>query len=286
VTVLDVPGVAQTCRGDACTDPHDEGRPRVRRGDHTRALTPLRQALRLARGSGSADRMTNAVELAAHVLQYRGRAREVATLVGAVRRCTCGSLARKNTCCRGARSSARWCLAPASHRSPRWCPQGTPPHAAAGWNSGGNPSVSLSARPRSSDGLSLSAFPPPSPAYTRPGACHGPQSASLSRVSSSSSGRACSAVIRDDEEEIESHSRGRGFDSPRLHSLFAILALSQLSHGRSLPVFCRLSPPLRHSSADAPSPAHPDRHWPARRPGAGRRRRCVVALEHARRPVT
>jgi len=55
-----------------------------RRRDHTRALKPLRQALRLARGSGSADRMTNAVELAAHAPQYRGRAREVATLVGAV----------------------------------------------------------------------------------------------------------------------------------------------------------------------------------------------------------
>jgi predicted ATPase/class 3 adenylate cyclase len=55
-----------------------------RRGDDTRALRPLRQALHLARDSGSADRMGNAVELAAHSLHRRGRAREVATLVGAV----------------------------------------------------------------------------------------------------------------------------------------------------------------------------------------------------------
>jgi len=35
-----------------------------RRGDGARALRPLRQALRLARDSGSGERMTNAVELA------------------------------------------------------------------------------------------------------------------------------------------------------------------------------------------------------------------------------
>ena len=54
------------------------------RGDDARALGPLHQALRLARDSGSGERMTYAVELAAHVLHHRGRAREVATLVGAV----------------------------------------------------------------------------------------------------------------------------------------------------------------------------------------------------------
>jgi tetratricopeptide (TPR) repeat protein len=54
------------------------------RGDDARALGPLRQALRLARDSGSGERMAYAVELAAYVLHHRGRAREVATLVGAV----------------------------------------------------------------------------------------------------------------------------------------------------------------------------------------------------------
>ena len=54
------------------------------RGDDARALGPLRQALRLARDSGSGERMCYAVELAAYVLHHRGRAREVATLVGAV----------------------------------------------------------------------------------------------------------------------------------------------------------------------------------------------------------
>jgi Tetratricopeptide repeat len=56
----------------------------VDRGDDTRSLAPLRQALRLARDSGSGERMAYAVELAAYVLHHRGRAREVATLVGAV----------------------------------------------------------------------------------------------------------------------------------------------------------------------------------------------------------
>src|SRR5262249_20631442 len=42
------------------------------------------QALHLAGDGGSADRMGNAVELAAHILHRRGRAREVATLVGAL----------------------------------------------------------------------------------------------------------------------------------------------------------------------------------------------------------
>jgi hypothetical protein len=54
------------------------------RGDDVRALGPLGQALRLARDSGSAERMSYAVELAAYVLQHRGRAREMATLVGAL----------------------------------------------------------------------------------------------------------------------------------------------------------------------------------------------------------
>ncbi len=53
-------------------------------GDDARALGPLRQALRLARDSGSGERMVYAVELTAHVFDHRGRAREVATLVGAV----------------------------------------------------------------------------------------------------------------------------------------------------------------------------------------------------------
>jgi predicted ATPase len=53
-------------------------------GDDARALGPLRQALRLARDSGSGERMVYAIELAAHVFDHCGRAREVATLVGAV----------------------------------------------------------------------------------------------------------------------------------------------------------------------------------------------------------
>jgi predicted ATPase len=54
------------------------------RGDNARALGRLRQALFLARDSGSGERMIYGVELAAHVLHQRGRAREVATLVRAV----------------------------------------------------------------------------------------------------------------------------------------------------------------------------------------------------------
>src|SRR5262249_53884205 len=54
------------------------------RGDGVGALGPLRQALRLARDSGSGERMAYAVELAAHVLQHRRRPRDVAVLVGAV----------------------------------------------------------------------------------------------------------------------------------------------------------------------------------------------------------
>ena len=54
------------------------------RGDDIRALGPLRQALRLARDSGSGERMIHGVELAAHVVHQRGRAREMAMLVGAV----------------------------------------------------------------------------------------------------------------------------------------------------------------------------------------------------------
>jgi len=54
------------------------------RGDLARALVPLRQGLCLARDSGSGERMIYAVALAAHVLHHRGRAREAATLVGAV----------------------------------------------------------------------------------------------------------------------------------------------------------------------------------------------------------
>src|SRR5262249_28662141 len=54
------------------------------RGDGVGALGPLRQALRLARDSGSGERMAYAVELAAHVLQHRRRPRDVAMLVGAV----------------------------------------------------------------------------------------------------------------------------------------------------------------------------------------------------------
>src|SRR5262249_48816816 len=54
------------------------------RGDDARALGPLRQALRLARDIASGERMEYAVTLAAEILHHRGRAREVATLVGAV----------------------------------------------------------------------------------------------------------------------------------------------------------------------------------------------------------
>src|SRR5262249_18152759 len=54
------------------------------RGDGPGALGPLRQALRLARDSGLGAWMAFAVELAAHVLHHRGRARDVAALVGAV----------------------------------------------------------------------------------------------------------------------------------------------------------------------------------------------------------
>jgi hypothetical protein len=51
---------------------------------NTRALGPLRQALRVSRDSGSGERMRHAVELAAYFLHQRGRAREGATLVGAI----------------------------------------------------------------------------------------------------------------------------------------------------------------------------------------------------------
>ena len=54
------------------------------RRDEARALGPLRQALRLARDTGSGERMVFAVALAAYVLHRSGRAREVATLVGAL----------------------------------------------------------------------------------------------------------------------------------------------------------------------------------------------------------
>jgi predicted ATPase/class 3 adenylate cyclase len=54
------------------------------RGDEARALEPLRQALRLARDSGSGERMGHAVELAAYLLHHRGHPREGATLVGAI----------------------------------------------------------------------------------------------------------------------------------------------------------------------------------------------------------
>src|SRR5262249_58699144 len=65
------------------------------------------------------------------------------------------------------------------------------------------------------------------------------------------------------------HSRGRGFDSHRLHFTFAILALLQLNRGRWLSVFCRFSPLPPRSSSDAPSLTHPDRRSPARLRGAG-----------------
>jgi predicted ATPase/class 3 adenylate cyclase len=56
----------------------------LERGDDARALGPLRQALRLARDSGSGERMSYAVELAARALYNRGRSREAGSLVGAV----------------------------------------------------------------------------------------------------------------------------------------------------------------------------------------------------------
>jgi hypothetical protein len=82
------------------------------------------------------------------------------------------------------------------------------------------------------------------------------------------------------------HSRGREFDSPRLHCLFAILAFPQVSCGPWLPVFCRSSHSHRRSSADAPSLIHPHRHWPARLPAQVVDVYDVVTLEHARGPVT
>jgi non-specific serine/threonine protein kinase len=54
------------------------------RGDDDPALGPLREALRLARGSGSSAWMAHAITLAIDVLHRRGRAGEVATLVGAL----------------------------------------------------------------------------------------------------------------------------------------------------------------------------------------------------------
>jgi tetratricopeptide (TPR) repeat protein len=54
------------------------------RGDDARALGRLRQALRVARDSGSGERMTYAVALASLILSQRGRVPEVATLLGAV----------------------------------------------------------------------------------------------------------------------------------------------------------------------------------------------------------
>jgi tetratricopeptide (TPR) repeat protein len=54
------------------------------RGDDVAALASLRRALRLARDIGSRDRMTYAVDLTAYLLHRRGRAREAATLLGAV----------------------------------------------------------------------------------------------------------------------------------------------------------------------------------------------------------
>ena len=54
------------------------------RGDDALALGQLRRALRLARDGGLGERMRHAVELAAYGLYRRGRAREVATLVGVV----------------------------------------------------------------------------------------------------------------------------------------------------------------------------------------------------------
>src|SRR5262249_37642548 len=52
--------------------------------DDARALGPLRQALRVARHSGSGERMTHAVEVASLILSQRGRAPEAATLMGAL----------------------------------------------------------------------------------------------------------------------------------------------------------------------------------------------------------
>jgi hypothetical protein len=56
----------------------------LNRRHDARALGPLRQALRLARNCGLGAGMSYAVEVAAHVLHHCGRAREAATLVGAV----------------------------------------------------------------------------------------------------------------------------------------------------------------------------------------------------------
>jgi predicted ATPase len=56
----------------------------VNRGDDARALGPLRQALRLARDSGSGERMIYAVELASYVVLRRRREPDGATLLGAV----------------------------------------------------------------------------------------------------------------------------------------------------------------------------------------------------------
>jgi hypothetical protein len=54
------------------------------RGDDARALGLVRQALRLARDSGSGERMSWSVATAARALYNRARSREAASLVGAV----------------------------------------------------------------------------------------------------------------------------------------------------------------------------------------------------------
>src|SRR5262249_13865923 len=55
-----------------------------RRGEVGQALGPLREALSLARDAGSRERMSYSLTAAAEVLWQRGRAREAASLVGAV----------------------------------------------------------------------------------------------------------------------------------------------------------------------------------------------------------
>ena len=54
------------------------------RGEVGQALSPLRETLRLARDTGSRERMSEALAAAVQVLWQRGRAREVASVFGAI----------------------------------------------------------------------------------------------------------------------------------------------------------------------------------------------------------
>ena len=76
----------------------------LERGDDAQALGPLRRALRLARDRGSGERMTYALDWQRTSSTTAGVYVTWRRWWGPWRRCTCGSLARKNTCCHGARA--------------------------------------------------------------------------------------------------------------------------------------------------------------------------------------